>query len=113
MRCLLFPVVVLVILTLVSQILSSFQTNVVKVIVAYLITHYPSYFFALSCMSQVYCIYALLVFVHHGCVGNFYFWLVKLERQLDGINQVAVLMHNDCLYLSQEILGLAFEVYRV
>lgn len=35
---------------------------------------------------------------------------MKLERQLDGINQVAVLMHNDCLYLSQEILGLAFEV---
>ncbi|XP_021300731.1 centromere/kinetochore protein zw10 homolog [Herrania umbratica] len=34
---------------------------------------------------------------------------VKLERQLDGINQVAALMHNDCLYLSQEILGLAFE----
>ncbi|KAJ9176843.1 hypothetical protein P3X46_012115 [Hevea brasiliensis] len=34
---------------------------------------------------------------------------VKLERQLDSINQVAVLMHNDCLYLSQEILGLAFE----
>lgn len=34
---------------------------------------------------------------------------VKLERQLDGINQVAVLMHNDCLHLSQEILGLAFE----
>ncbi|KAF3434839.1 hypothetical protein FNV43_RR21926 [Rhamnella rubrinervis] len=34
---------------------------------------------------------------------------VKLERQLDGINQVSVLMHNDCLYLSQEILGLAFE----
>ncbi|XVF21059.1 hypothetical protein REPUB_Repub12eG0057800 [Reevesia pubescens] len=34
---------------------------------------------------------------------------VKLERQLDGINQVAILMHNDCLYLSQEILGLAFE----
>ncbi|KAJ7964764.1 Centromere/kinetochore protein zw10 like [Quillaja saponaria] len=34
---------------------------------------------------------------------------VKLERQLDTINQVAVLMHNDCLYLSQEILGLAFE----
>ncbi|XP_059452232.1 centromere/kinetochore protein zw10 homolog [Corylus avellana] len=34
---------------------------------------------------------------------------VKLEKQLDGINQVAVLMHNDCLYLSQEILGLAFE----
>lgn len=35
---------------------------------------------------------------------------MKLERQLDGINQVAVLMHNDCLHLSQEILGLAFEV---
>ncbi|KAI3674928.1 hypothetical protein L2E82_51804 [Cichorium intybus] len=34
---------------------------------------------------------------------------VKLERQLDGINQVAVLIHNDCLCLSQEILGLAFE----
>lgn len=34
---------------------------------------------------------------------------VKLERQLDSINQVAVLMHNDCLYFSQEILGLAFE----
>ncbi|KAK9284581.1 hypothetical protein L1049_023757 [Liquidambar formosana] len=34
---------------------------------------------------------------------------IKLERQLEGINQVAVLMHNDCLYLSQEILGLAFE----
>ncbi|XP_062107314.1 centromere/kinetochore protein zw10 homolog isoform X2 [Humulus lupulus] len=34
---------------------------------------------------------------------------VKLERQLEGINQVAVLMHNDCLYLSQEILGLAYE----
>jgi len=34
---------------------------------------------------------------------------VKQERQLDGINQVAVLIHNDCLYLSQEILGLAFE----
>jgi hypothetical protein len=35
---------------------------------------------------------------------------MKLERQLDGVNQVAVLMHNDCFYLSQEILGLAFEV---
>ncbi|KAL5794195.1 hypothetical protein ACOSP7_002789 [Xanthoceras sorbifolium] len=36
---------------------------------------------------------------------------VKLERQLDGINQVAALMHNDCLYLSQEILALAFEYH--
>ncbi|BAT81022.1 hypothetical protein LR48_Vigan07g050000 [Vigna angularis] len=34
---------------------------------------------------------------------------VKLERQLNCINQVAVLLHNDCLYLSQEILGFAFE----
>lgn len=41
----------------------------------------------------------------------FCFWFVKLERQLGSFNQVAVLMHNDCLYLSQEILGFAFEVY--
>lgn len=41
---------------------------------------------------------------------NISFCVMKLERQLDGINQVAVLIHNDCLYLSQEILGLAFEV---
>ncbi|KAG5545666.1 hypothetical protein RHGRI_017970 [Rhododendron griersonianum] len=34
---------------------------------------------------------------------------VKQERKLEGINQVAVLIHNDCLYLSQEILGLSFE----
>lgn len=34
---------------------------------------------------------------------------VKLQRQLDSINQAAVLMHNDCLYLSHEILGLAFQ----
>lgn len=34
---------------------------------------------------------------------------IKLERQLNGINQVAVLMHNDCLYLSREIPGFAFE----
>ncbi|PKI64186.1 hypothetical protein CRG98_015373 [Punica granatum] len=36
---------------------------------------------------------------------------VKQEKQLDGINQVAVLMHNDFLYLSQEILGLAFQYW--
>lgn len=44
--------------------------------------------------------------------GNtiFVFWFLKLEKQLDAINQAAVLIHNDCLYLSQEILGLAFEV---
>ncbi|KAH0889401.1 hypothetical protein HID58_051830 [Brassica napus] len=35
---------------------------------------------------------------------------VKLEKQLNGINQAAVLLHNDCLYLFEEILGLAFEV---
>ncbi|RAL41660.1 hypothetical protein DM860_008842 [Cuscuta australis] len=34
---------------------------------------------------------------------------VKLEKQLDSINHAAVLIHNDCLYFSQEILGLAFE----
>ncbi|CAN1232715.1 Centromere/kinetochore protein zw10 homolog [Linum perenne] len=34
---------------------------------------------------------------------------VKLERKLDNFDQAAVLMHNDCLYLSQEILGLAFQ----
>ncbi|CAM8893946.1 unnamed protein product [Rhodiola kirilowii] len=34
---------------------------------------------------------------------------IKLERQLNGINQIAILMRNDCIYLSQEILGLAFE----
>ncbi|VVB07353.1 unnamed protein product [Arabis nemorensis] len=34
---------------------------------------------------------------------------VKLEKQLNGINQAAVLLHNDCLYLFEEILGFAFE----
>lgn len=34
---------------------------------------------------------------------------VKFESQLDSINHSAVLIHNDCHYLSQEILGLAFE----
>jgi centromere/kinetochore protein ZW10 len=34
---------------------------------------------------------------------------VKLEKQLDGLNEAAVLLHNDCLYLFEEILGLAFE----
>ncbi|XP_068668194.1 centromere/kinetochore protein zw10 homolog [Aristolochia californica] len=37
---------------------------------------------------------------------------VKLEKQFDSIDQAAVLVHNDCYYLSQEILGLAFE-YRL
>ncbi|KAM7276813.1 hypothetical protein ACFE04_018679 [Oxalis oulophora] len=34
---------------------------------------------------------------------------VKLEKKLDSFNHVAALVHNDCLYLSQEILGLAFQ----
>ncbi|OVA14368.1 RZZ complex [Macleaya cordata] len=34
---------------------------------------------------------------------------VKLEKQLDSVNQIAILVHNDCLFLAQEILGLAFE----
>uniref|UniRef100_A0A1J3IDB2 Centromere/kinetochore protein zw10-like protein n=1 Tax=Noccaea caerulescens TaxID=107243 RepID=A0A1J3IDB2_NOCCA len=34
---------------------------------------------------------------------------VKLGKQLNGINQAAVLLHNDCLYLFEEILGLAFQ----
>uniref|UniRef100_A0A1J3D0Y3 Centromere/kinetochore protein zw10-like protein n=1 Tax=Noccaea caerulescens TaxID=107243 RepID=A0A1J3D0Y3_NOCCA len=34
---------------------------------------------------------------------------VKLGKQLNGINQAAVLLHNDCLYLFEEVLGLAFE----
>lgn len=42
--------------------------------------------------------------------SNLNFSFMKQERQLASINQVAVLIHNDCLYLSQEILGLAFEV---
>lgn len=37
---------------------------------------------------------------------------VKLEKQLNTINQVAAVIHNDCLYISQEILGLVFE-YRL
>ncbi|KAF6159179.1 hypothetical protein GIB67_032796 [Kingdonia uniflora] len=32
-----------------------------------------------------------------------------LEKQLNSINQVAVVVHNDCIFLSHEILGLAFE----
>ncbi|KAJ6808982.1 centromere/kinetochore protein zw10-like protein [Iris pallida] len=34
---------------------------------------------------------------------------VKLEKQLDSISQIAIIIHNDCYYLSQEILGLAFQ----
>ncbi|MCL7041433.1 hypothetical protein MKW94_016176 [Papaver nudicaule] len=34
---------------------------------------------------------------------------VKLQKQLDSVTQIAVLVHNDCLFLAQEILGLAFQ----
>ncbi|KAL6842917.1 hypothetical protein ACP4OV_027230 [Aristida adscensionis] len=34
---------------------------------------------------------------------------VQLEKQLDSISQVAAIVHNDFYYLSQEILGLAFQ----
>lgn len=34
---------------------------------------------------------------------------VKLEKQLNSINEVAILVHNDCLYFSQELLGLLFQ----
>ncbi|XP_008799437.2 centromere/kinetochore protein zw10 homolog [Phoenix dactylifera] len=34
---------------------------------------------------------------------------IKLEKQLDSISQVPIVIYNDCNYLSQEILGLAFE----
>ncbi|KAJ6842608.1 centromere/kinetochore protein zw10-like protein [Iris pallida] len=34
---------------------------------------------------------------------------VKLEQQLDSISQIAIIIRNDCYYLSQEILGLAFQ----
>lgn len=34
---------------------------------------------------------------------------IKLEKQLENISQLAIVIHNDCYYLSQEILGLAFE----
>ncbi|KAJ3693318.1 hypothetical protein LUZ60_008798 [Juncus effusus] len=35
--------------------------------------------------------------------------LPKLEKQLSTISQVAIIVHNDFYYLSQEILGLAFQ----
>ncbi|KAL6654132.1 hypothetical protein ACP70R_007597 [Stipagrostis hirtigluma subsp. patula] len=34
---------------------------------------------------------------------------VQLEKQLDSVSQVAAIVHNDFYYLSQEILGLAFQ----
>ncbi|RZC66614.1 hypothetical protein C5167_010306 [Papaver somniferum] len=34
---------------------------------------------------------------------------VKLEKQLNNVTQIAALVHNDCLFLAQEVLGLAFE----
>jgi hypothetical protein len=35
---------------------------------------------------------------------------VQLEKHLDSISQVAAIVHNDFYHLSQEILGLAFQV---
>ncbi|WOK99942.1 centromere/kinetochore protein [Canna indica] len=34
---------------------------------------------------------------------------IKLGKRLESITQVAILIHNECQYLSQEVLGLAFE----
>ncbi|KAH9287945.1 hypothetical protein KI387_032062, partial [Taxus chinensis] len=34
---------------------------------------------------------------------------VKLAKELNILSQAAIIVHNDCLYLAQEILGLAFE----
>lgn len=34
---------------------------------------------------------------------------VKLAKELNTLCQAAVIVHNDCLYLAQEVLGLAFE----
>ncbi|KAJ4755056.1 Centromere/kinetochore protein zw10-like protein [Rhynchospora pubera] len=34
---------------------------------------------------------------------------VKLEKQLSSITQVAIIVHNDLYYMSQEVLGLAFQ----
>jgi len=39
---------------------------------------------------------------------NFFF--LKLEKQFDSLSQVAAIVHNDFYYLSQEILGFAFQV---
>lgn len=36
---------------------------------------------------------------------------LKLEKQLSSITQVAIIVHNDFYYLSQEVLGLAFQVH--
>ncbi|KAI3937729.1 hypothetical protein MKW92_000799 [Papaver armeniacum] len=38
---------------------------------------------------------------------------VKLEKQLDNVTQIAALVHNDCLFLAQEVLGLAFQIFLV
>ncbi|KAF8676523.1 hypothetical protein HU200_046935 [Digitaria exilis] len=38
---------------------------------------------------------------------------VQLEKQLDSISQVAAIVHNDFYHLSQEIIGLAFQMAEV
>lgn len=49
--------------------------------------------------------WALLLFHSDFC----HFFL-KLEKQFDSLSQVAAIVHNDFYHLSQEILGLAFQV---
>lgn len=40
-------------------------------------------------------------------------FVVKLGKQLDSISQVAIVIYNECQYLSEEVLGLAYEVCKV
>jgi hypothetical protein len=50
---------------------------------------------------------ALILFQSNWPLPIFF---LKLEKQLDSISQVAAIVHNDFYHLSQEILGLAFQV---
>ena len=52
---------------------------------------------------------ALLLF-HSNWPLSINFSFLKLEKHLDSISQVAAIVHNDFYHLSQEILGLAFQV---
>ena len=51
---------------------------------------------------------ALLLFHSNWPLSNIF--LLKLEKQFDSLSQVAAIVHNDFYYLSQEILGFAFQV---
>lgn len=53
--------------------------------------------------------WALLLFHSNWPLSNIFFFL-KLEKQFDSLSQVAAIVHNDFYHLSQEILGLAFQV---